>query len=646
MFERLFQAGAIGTMALKNRIFMAPMVRNWGTEDGCATARYVNHIERVARGGVGAITLEASYVDPTGKGFFNQLGLHDDHVIDDLRAMVEAAHCHGAKIGPQLFHAGRQTVARVMGSQPLAPSAIPCPLEQEMPKALTVEEIKNLATKFGDAARRAKVAGCDYVEIHGAHGYLVAEFLSGFSNKRTDDYGGSLENRMRFLDEVYAAVRAEVGPDFPVILRISGEELCPEGLTIDQVTTICKTFEAKGMNAFHITAGCYGSYATGCMISPMEWPDAPLAGLAERVRAEVKIPVIAVNKIRTPELAERLLAYGVADFIALGRPLLADPDWPVKAQRGDFAGINLCIACQEGCIQRLFGHQDVWCLTNPEAGREAEFAASPTEGAPRSVMVVGGGPGGMSAAIMAKRAGHQVSLYETADQLGGQLFDAAAAPHRPGWAELRRDLAYRVRTSGVDVHTSSRVTTAMIAEARPDVVILATGSKTKAAAWPVAKDTQVVSDRDLLEGRIEVAGKVVVAGGGCAGAQTAEFLAENGCEVTIVDLKDVIAGDDPLEVRALLLKRLERLGVRMLTRTRIVETKRGEVIAEGPNGRLSLPADVLVLAHGSEIADGLASDARNSVQLVISIGDCREPRRVIDAVLEGARAGWELRQPV
>ncbi len=492
---------------------MAPMVRNYATQDGCATPRYIAHIERVARGGVGAITLEASYVTQTGKGFANELGLHDDAVIPGLRRLVEAAHRHGAKIGPQLFHAGRQTVSAVSGSQPLAPSPIPCPLEQEMPRALTVEEIGGIVRAFAEAARRAVAAGCDYVELHGAHGYLIAEFLSGFANTRQDAYGGSLENRSRFLREVYGAVRAQVGPDFPVIVRISGEERLPNGLTLAETVPICQELERLGVDAIHVTSGAYGSYPTGRMISPMSLPDAPLAHLAEEIHAAVSIPVITVDKIRSPELAEELLAFGVADFVALARPLLADPDWPIKAQAGDVAGINKCIACQEGCMSRLFDQKDIWCLVNPETGREAEFA---TRVAPesRKVMVVGGGPGGMAAALMASRAGHTVSLYESSGQLGGQLFDAEAEPYRSTWGDLRHALAYRIKHDGVALHLGQTVTADTVAGEKPHTVIIATGSTCRTADWPTDSSMQVVNERDILEERAHASGRVVIAGGG------------------------------------------------------------------------------------------------------------------------------------
>lgn len=645
MFQHLFEPGAIGTLRLKNRLIMAPMVRNWANPDGSATPRYEAHIERVARGGVAAIVLEASYVAPEGKGFVRQLGLHDDHVIPGLKRLVKAAHRHGAKIGPQLFHAGRQCVSAVSGHQPVAPSPIPCPLEQEMPHELSHQEIAEIVRRFGDAARRAVEAGCDFVEVHGAHGYLITQFLSASSNARTDGYGGPLDARMRFLLEVLASVRAATGPDFPITVRLSGEEMTPGGLTIEDTVRICRRLEAEGVAAVHISAGAYGSYAGGRMISPMSVPDAPLARLAERVRAAVSIPVIAVDKIRSPELAEELIAYGVADFIALGRPLLADPDWPVKAQAGALAAINKCIACNEGCISRLFAQKDAWCLVNPEAGREAAFAATPPDHGRQKVMVIGGGPAGMAAAAAAARAGHAVTLLERSERLGGALLAAAAPPHRPGWDELRRHLAWSAQAAGVTILTAVEAEPETVRSAKPDVVILATGAKPRPSPWPSSPQMPVISAIQALEAPERVAGPVVVVGGGCSGAETAELLAERGLEVSIVEATGEIAADAPLDERALLLQRLGRLGVRLLANTSVVGARDGSVALDGARGEQTLPAATVVLSLGEEPEDALARTLLGVAAKIILVGDCAEPRRVIEAVLEGTLAGRSLNAP-
>ncbi|MBS0295209.1 MAG: FAD-dependent oxidoreductase [Proteobacteria bacterium] len=645
MFQHLFEPGAIGTLRLKNRLIMAPMVRNWATPDGAATARYEAHIERVAKGGVAAIVLEASYVSPEGKGFVRQLGLHDDHVVPALKRLVKAAHRHGARIGPQLFHAGRQCLSAVSGQQPVAPSPIPCPLGQEMPRALDEGEIARIVQSFGQAARRAMQAGCDFVEVHGAHGYLITQFLSASSNARTDGYGGPLEQRMRFLLEVLASVRAATGPDFPITVRLSGEEMTPDGLTIEDTVRICRRLETAGVAAVHISAGAYGSYATGRMISPMSLPDAPLVRLAERVRSAVSIPVIAVDKIRHPELAEELLAYGVADFIALGRPLLADPDWPAKAEAGALAAINKCIACNEGCISRLFAQQDAWCLVNPEAGREAEFASAPPVKGRKRVMVIGGGPGGMAAAAAAARAGHEVALLERSDQLGGALFAAAAPPHRPGWDELRRRLAWSVRMAGVRILTGVEAGPETVRNANPDTVILATGARPRPSPWPSSPEMIVMPAVEALAAPHAVHGPVVVVGGGCSGAETAELLAERGLQVSLVEATGEIADDAPLDERALLLQRLERLGVSLLPNTTVLKAQGGSISLRDASGERAIRARTVVLSLGEEPEDALAKSLIGLAPRILRVGDCVAPRRVTEAILEGTLAGRTLAPP-
>jgi 2,4-dienoyl-CoA reductase-like NADH-dependent reductase (Old Yellow Enzyme family)/thioredoxin reductase len=644
VFDHIFQPGHIGGMRLRNRLIMAPMVRNWAEASGASSARYEDHVRRVARGGVGAIVLEAAFVSPDGRGFVRQLGLHDDLVLPGLRRLACAAQAHGARIGIQLYHAGRQTSQAVAGVQPVAPSAIPCPLGQQMPRELTGADIARIVTCYADAAARAQAAGLDFVEIHGAHGYLITQFLSGFSNARTDRYGGSLDNRMRFLVEVFQAVRDRVGPEFPITVRLSGAEYTPGGISIAETIQTARVLQDLGADALHISACSYGSYATGRMISPMSVPDAPLAGLAEAVKAAVRIPVITVGKIRTPELAEELLAFGVADFVAMGRPLFADPDWPLKAEAGELAAINRCIACNEGCISRLFEQKDAWCLANPVTGREALFDVRRVE-TPRRVLVVGGGPGGVTAALWATRQGHDVTLYEKGPRLGGQLFAAAATPHRPGWDELRHKLAWDLAQSAVKLRMDLEVTREVIDHQRPDVVILATGALQRPASWPTAPGVRVWTGDEALLGPADVTGPVIVVGGGCAGAQTAEALADRGLDVTVVEARDAVAADAPLDDRALLMKRLSGLGVHILLGHRVLESGGGEVVVQSVEGVRRLPAASIVLCHGSLSENGLQNALAGYDGTVVAVGDGLWPRRVTEAILEGALAGLRLVQP-
>lgn len=640
-YPHIFRPGRIGKMRTKNRLVMPPMVRNYASEDGLVTPRYLDHIARIAAGGVGTMILEASYVSPEGKGFKNELGVHSDAAIPGLRKLAAAAHRHGAKIGIQLYHAGRQTSSKTTGLPPVAPSPVADPTVGEVPKELDVAGIARLVAAYAAGARRAKAAGLDFVEIHGAHGYLITQFLSPFSNKRKDAYGGTPEKRLRFALEVLAAVRAEVGPDYPVTMRISGDEYVPGGLRLRDVQVIAKRLEAAGVDALHVSAGNYASYAQGIMIPPMAMPEAPLAPLAAGVKKAVKsVPVIAVAKIRKPEIAERLIAQGKADFVAVGRTLLADPDWPEKVRKGRLSEISRCVACNQGCISRLFAQEDVWCTVHPETGRERAFAKRP--GTKKRVLVVGGGPAGLSAARTAAERGHEVTLYEKSGRLGGQLFPAAAAPHREGWRELREDLVAAVKRLKVDVRLKTEFVPAKFRGKKYDLAVVAIGSSPVRPNIPGIERTVTAISRDVLERPGLVKGRVVVLGGGCAGAQTAEFLAARGHKTTVVEMGKDFALDAPTDERFLLLGRLKKLGVKTFLETKATAIGSGSVEVEDKAGRRSLPADTVVLCLGSRPNDGLVAELKGVARRAVAVGDAKRAGRVTDAVTDGALAALSV----
>ncbi|MFA5853875.1 MAG: FAD-dependent oxidoreductase [Patescibacteria group bacterium] len=639
-YTALFSPGQIGTLKAKNRLVMPSMVLNYADGDGKVTKRYVDHIERVARGGVGTIVLEASYIRQDGKGFLNELGVHDDACIPGLKKLVAVAHAHGAVIGIQLYHAGRQTSSKTSGTQPVAPSPLPDPTVNELPRELALAEIPALVEAYGKAAARAKAAGMDFVELHGAHGYLITQFLSPFSNRRTDAYGGTPQKRLRFALEVYEAVRKAVGANFPVTIRLSGEEMVEGGLTLLDTIEISKRLESAGVDAIHVSAGNYASYARGYMIPPMAMPDGTLAYLASAVKGAVKIPVITVAKIRDPKLAEKILKNGEADFVAVGRTLLADPEWPNKVKGGRLDEINPCIACNQGCISRLFAQQDVWCTVNPETGREGDFA-KPAK-SKKTVVIVGGGPAGLSAAKTAAARGHRVVLYEKRAKLGGQLFAAEAAPHRQGWKELRHALVRDVKRLGVEINLGVEFSPALLGTDKPDAIILAMGSTATKPKIPGIGRTNVVSSRDLLEGTVKAKGGVVVVGGGCAGAQTAEYLAQKGYDVKIIEATGAIATDAPIDDRFLLLGRLNRLKVKIHADTALMSIGPNSVTVESPSGSKTMPADTVVLCLGSFPNDGITAELKTLVKEVLVVGDAVSARRVTDAVAEGALAALAL----
>ena len=642
-FPSLFSPGTIGTLKIKNRVVMPPMVRNYADERGLVTPKYLAHIERVARGGVGTIILEASFIRPDGKGFSHELGLHTDGIIPGLKQLVQAAHAQGAVIGPQLYHAGRQTSSSTTGMQPIAPSPIPDSTINEMPRSLNVEEIRDIVKAYAEAARRSKEADCDFVEIHGAHGYLITQFLSPFSNTRDDEYGGSEGGRLRFATEVVRAVREAVGPGFPVTIRISADEMVPNGLTLEDSAMISKRLEELGVDAIHVSSGNYASFNRGYMIAPMSMPDGLQVPLAEWIKNCVSIPVIAVGKIRSPAMADDIIRTGKADFVAVGRSLLADPDWPKKAQDGRTDQIRNCIACNEGCITRLFSNRDAWCTVNPETSREEEFARS-LSGSMKRVFIAGGGPAGMEAARIAALRGHRVVLIEERDHLGGSLLLASMSPKRPGWSELRDYLVGEMKRLGVDVRLGTKATLELAKKEGAEVAIVAIGASQFPPAIPGIKSKNVVLSRDLLEGKARIHGeKVVVMGGGTSGAQIADFLSQRDYDVTIVTAGREIAKDSAVVIRELMLDRLRQRGVKMLTDTKIIEITKDKVLIVSSGGSEDLPgelpADTVVASTGAKPNDSLAEELRKIVSQVFIVGDAVEPRDVTYAILEGARAG-------
>ncbi len=636
-YPKLFSKAKIGTLKLKNRLVMPPMVRNYADTSGKATDRFVEHINRIAFGGVGLLILEASYISPEGRGFKNELGIHSDTCIPGLKKIVKVAHDHDAAIAIQLYHAGRQTHSSITGKKPVSASAIPCPTMQEKPHALSQKEIKSLVKAYGKAAGRAQKAGFDAVEIHAAHGYLIQQFLSPFSNTRTDSYGGSFENRMRFLLEVMESVQENVGPTFPVIVRISGEEMVEGGLEIKEMTKVAELLEAAGADAIHVTSGNYGSYAEGHLIPPMAIKDGVNIPLAKAIKKKLKIPVIAVAKIRTPELAEKTLKDGSADFIAIGRSLLADPDWPKKAKEGKAKEINPCIACNQGCISRLFAQQDVWCTVNPKCGREIEFGKQ--EQSPKKLLIIGGGPGGMMAAIIAAERGHKVTLYEESDKLGGQLSAAAVPPHREDWETFRKSLIRQIKALPVEIILDHKCTLEDAKAGKFDAAIVASGSKAVLPNISGVDSSNVIMARDLFEGKVEAKGKVVVVGGGCMGAQTAEYLADKKHEVTLVELTENIAMEAPIDDRHLLLGRIEKLGVKTMLKTKVLKIQPdGVLVHTHEQGKRHLPADTVVLCLGSKPDESFGYKLKFAISNVQIIGDAKDARRVTDAVAEGGLA--------
>jgi len=629
--EALFTPGTIGSVTVRNRLHMPPMGTNYATWTGAVTDRLIDYHAERARGGVGLITVEFSYVHPTGRISYYALGVHDDALIRGLERLTRAIHAEGAKASIQIAHAGRRGRSVITGTQPLAPSPVPC-IGGEVPRELSPAEIDEAITWFVEAARRVREAGFDAVTLHLAAGYLLESFISPYSNRRTDGYGGSLEGRMRVPLELLERIRHEVGQDFPVICRLCVDEFIDGGVTLGEAQRMAQLLERSGAAAIDTAAGIPETmYAVG---PPMALPRGWLASHARAIKSAVGVPVFAVGRINDPRLAEQILQEGSADFISMGRPLLADPDLPNKAREGRFDDICPCIGCNEGCFQRLYTQLDISCVVNPRVGREPLFPAGAAP-RPRRVLVVGGGPAGMMAAITAAARGHRVILCEREARLGGQLLMGDVPPHKEEIRNLREYLIGQVEKSGVEVRLQTAATEALIGDIRADVVIVATGAVPAQAQVP-AVDSTVVSAWAILSGKETAGAKVVVMGGGEVGCELAEYLAGQGKDVVILEILHDLAMNMEPRGRVLLLQRLRRLGVKALVQSRVCEVRGSTVTYEQGGLRHRIEGvETVVSAIGSASDTALGQLRGGGGAAVHFIGDCVKPRRILEAIREG-----------
>jgi len=617
--EKLFEPLSIGEMRLRNRIVMPPMVSSFGSSDGRVTEQAVGYYEQRAKGGVGLIIVEATCVDsPIGKLSPYQLVIDDDKFIPGLSDLACAIQEHGAKAAIQLHHAGGNTSSAVTGLQPVAPSAVPFP-DKELSRELTLEEISEIIQCFARAAGRAKKAGFDGVEIHGAHGYLISQFLSSAFNKRQDSYGGSLANRARLLLEIIAAIKGVVGLYYPVWCRLNGREYgMPGGITVEETQSVAQMVEEAGVAAIHVSVR-----------------------FAEAVKSVVSIPVITVGRI-DPLLGERILAEGRADLIAIGRALIADPYLPQKAAAGRLDDIAPCIACGTCFVNINSQKAGMLCGVNPAVGNEREYAIEPTM-KPKKVVVIGGGPAGMESARVAALRGHQVVLFEKAQELGGQLIVAAVPPYKSEISNLNQYLAAQVHKAGVKLELGKEATASEVQMIAPDAVILATGVTPSIPEIPGVGRENAVMAEDVLAGRAKVGERVIVIGGELVGCETAEFLADAGKTVTITRRGPSMAAAVAPMTGQPLVGRLNAKGVAMLTGVKYEEVNdEGLVITTRDGEKRTIPADTIVLAAGSKPNTELLRQLGDSVPELYQVGDCVEPQGIREAIVDGLRVACAL----
>jgi len=643
-------------MEVKNRIVMAPMGNLFATTEGAVTSRHKAYYEERAKGGVGLIIVEGAYVDRSGRATYRQLGIYDEELIPGLKELVDIIHAHGAKAALQITHCGRQTDRlHAFGLQPVAPSPIPCKCPggcHETPKELTVEEIKHLLEAFGEGARRTKEADFDAVEIQGAHGYLISEFVSPYTNKRTDEYGGNAERRVKFPLEVVTRVRDKVGTDFPVLYRMNADDFVEGGLTLEDAKLVAKRLEGAGVNAIDVSAGIHES--APYTIPYMTVPRGHLLHLSKGIREVVDVPVIAAGGIDY-SLAEKAIQDGMADLVAFGRMLRADPYLPKKMAEGNEDDTRKCIRCKRCRVEidstksyvSPFPPEDRLvntCTVNAMLGKEGEYRIEPVK-KPKKILVVGGGVAGMEAARVAAMRGHHVTLCEKSFELGGQVL-LGSKVH--GKAELRSIADYLARQMdklNVDVKLNYEVDLERVNKINPEVLIVATGAVPIIPSIPGVDQPHVVTSHDVLAGRAETGEKILIVGGGLVGSETAIFLAEKVKKVTIIEMLDRIATDLKEEdARDFLLEMISRYNVKVVTNAKVREIKGNSVVIERLRRGLLTglgiketikDVDTVVLAVGSRSERRLADALIGTDYRIYAIGDCENPRRTLEAIHEG-----------
>lgn len=633
---KVFEPFKIGTMELKNRMVVSAMVTNYCSPDGMATEKFIAYHEHKAKGGWGLIITEDYAVSKTAGGFKKLPGLWEDAQIESHRKLTERIHAAGGKITAQIYHAGRETSSAITGEQPVAPSAVREPSMPETPRELTVEEIHELVGQFGDCARRAKEAGFDAVEVHGAHGYLVGAFASPFSNKRIDEYGGTIRNRARFGMEIIRDIKKKCGEDYPVIYRISSVEYVPGGLEIEESKVIARLMEEAGADCIHCSQGVYIS--THTVIPPSVFPRAGYIENAAEMKKAVHIPVIAVGRINDVEIAESVLEAGKADLVTMARASLADPDMPKKVREGKADEVIRCIGCLQGCIGENGKGNCVRCLVNPLTGMEDEYDMSSAESA-KKVLVIGGGVSGCEAAITAALKGHKVTLIEKSDRLGGQWIPASVPIGKGEFTSFLFWQGLMLKKLHVQVLLNTEADEELIRLYEPDTLILATGSKPFVPPIKGADQDFVVTGHEILLGKKEPGNRVVVIGGGLVGAETADMLGMQCEQVTIVEMLPQIMKDgEPIPTKYMK-ERFEANHVQIHTSTKVMAIGDHEVICEKDGAEIAIPADTVIMAVGVRPDRTLLDVTQNLACKVLKVGDANGPKNGYLGIREGYEAG-------
>jgi 2,4-dienoyl-CoA reductase (NADPH2) len=665
-FPNLFSSININSLELKNRIVMTAMHLGY-TPEGFVSDRLISFYRARAKGGVGLIIIGGCPIDDQGS-MSGMIRIDDDRYIPGLKKLTESIKKEGAGIAAQLYQAGRYVHSSMIGGKkPISASAVRSTFTGETPRALDPDEIPLVQDRFAEAALRAKKAGFNAVEILGSAGYLISQFLSPITNKREDKYGGSFENRMRFGLEVVEKVRATVGGDYPVFIRLAGNDFMKGGNKNEEARIFARELEKASIDLINITGGWH---ETRIPQLTMSVPQGAYVYLARGVKSAVSIPVLASNRINDPSIAEKVLRNGEADLVTMARALIADPELPKKAYEGKVDQIYHCIACNQGCFDKIFLAEPVTCMVNPAAGLEKESVIEKAV-RPKKVLVIGGGVAGMKAAVTAAERGHHVTIVEATDRLGGQIRLNELIPGRTELILAYYDLTNHLERLDIEILLNTEVDREFVKNMGPDAVIMATGAKPLIPDIKGIEDKKVVMARDLLSGKVKVGGNVIILGGNAVGLETALYVASQGTispetlyflasntaetwdtletlinrgnkEVIVVEMMNKYGIDIGSSTRWTILKDLKRLGVKIITGARALRIDESGLEINKGGKKEILKADSIVIATGSKSVNRLKEEIEDLVNEFHVIGDAMEPRKALDAIREGFAVGLTI----